>query len=222
LVPFSPRKGDPKISQTVVTAEGYKFAVLHGPQPVARDVSYAAVREGDSITINQAAGEVSHSINPLENRGKVLGVWVRIDPIHGNPQVNWYSRDDLTAIRNARSKSWQFNQDNSPWKTDEEAMMVKTAVKRALKPFAAEAEGLAMMYAEDDAAKPAPDERVEPVVTRDVTERASGVLESALGAIGDPSSDDVVIGGAVDVGTDEQEAAPAEEKPDDQEDRELF
>lgn len=63
-------------------------------------------------------------------------------------------------------------------------MLVKTAVKKALKPFAAEAEGLAMMYAEDETGGPqASDDTEYPAPPRNVTDRAGGVLDSAMGAM---------------------------------------
>lgn len=190
LVPFAPEKNAPKIAQPVVTAEGYIFATKHGPQPVVKDVSYAVVREGDTITIDQAAGEVRHTVNPLVDRGKPLGVWVRVVPLHSRPSVIWYGYADLIAVRNARSISWKYAADRSPWKTDEEAMLMKTAVKKALRPYAAEAEGLSMLYSEDDGgamptglpAGPDP----EP---RDVTDRAGAVLTAALAGMGDPEPD---------------------------------
>jgi recombinational DNA repair protein RecT len=181
LVPFAPQKGAKKLAQPIITAEGYLFAAKHGPQAVIDDATYAAVREGDSIGIDQAKGEVSHQIDPLSERGKVLGVWVRIMPLKGSPQVKWYSRDDLIAVRDKRSLSWRFDQKNSPWATDEEAMMVKTAVKRALKPWAAEAEGLAMLYSDDEEPMPPAQERAE----RDVTDRAGHAVDSMLGVLGE-------------------------------------
>lgn len=220
LVPYSPRKGAPKIAQPVYTAEGYKFAVLHGPQPVAREITHAAVRDGDEISINQATGEVSHSINPIGDRGKVLGVWVRIVPVTGGPQVKWYSRKELIAVRDTRSLSWKFNQQSSPWSTDEEAMMVKTAVKKALKPFAAEAEGLAMMYAEDAAARPAADEDADYTPPpRNVTDRAESVLDAAIDSVGeyDGSVDDSDAE-SVDKDVDNKaDGTPSEDAPEGQE-----
>jgi phage RecT family recombinase len=181
LVPFAPQKGAKKQAQLIITAEGYLFAAKHGPQPVIKDATYAAVRDGDEISIDQAKGSVSHRVNPLADRGEVLGVWVQVQPIGAQPVVKWYTKAELIKVRDERSLSWKFDKSRSPWSTDEEAMLVKTAVKRALKPYAAEAEGLSMLYADDET----PGEAEPPRAERDVTDRASGAIDAMMGSVAD-------------------------------------
>ena len=166
LVPFKD-KSQTKVCELIITADGYKHTAKHGPQPVIRDLQYGVVRDGDKITIDQTEGKVNHVFDPLKPRGKVLGVWGIITQIDGREVACWMSYPDIIKIRDTHSIFWKLYQ-SGPWKDDEEMMCVKTAIKRFLRSYAAEAEGLAQMYAEGN------DEYVPPdPPSREVGERVS-------------------------------------------------
>jgi recombinational DNA repair protein RecT len=166
LVPFKD-KGGTKQAELIITADGYKHTAKHGPQPVIRDLQYGVVRDGDSITIDQTEGKVHHVMDPLKPRGKVLGVWGIITQIDGREVACWMSYGDIIKIRDTHSIKWKYDK-SGPWLDDEEMMCVKTAIKRFLRSYAAEAEGLAQMYAEGN------DEYIPPEPpSREVSERVS-------------------------------------------------
>lgn len=166
--------------QLQLSAQGYLYIAKHGPCPVIKDAQWGIVREGDFVEIDQAAGSVQHKINPLKERGKIIGVWVRIEPLDGAPVISWMSYFDIIKVRDSKSRMYKAKPNASAWATDEEAMCIKTALKRALKPFTAEAEGLAMAYAEEEELNN--DESVdgEEIQQKPVSERISARLDSML------------------------------------------
>lgn len=177
LVPFGNKSNNyAKEAELVPTAEGYRFAAVHGAQPVLRDVVVRPVYEGDDISIDQGKGTVSHKVDPTKERGKMLGVYGILTRLDGGTVVEWLSLNEVHKVRNAHSLAWQKGWDTA-WKSDPEAMAMKTAAKRFLKPYAAEAEGLAMLMATEDV-----DGEDPPASSpRDVTDRTNARLDERLG-----------------------------------------
>jgi len=181
LVPFSNRdNGGKKEAELIPTADGYRFAAVHGPQPVLRDATFRPVYESDEISIDQGRGEVSHKVKPGVERGKILGVYGKLEKLDGSAAVEWVSVDDIIAVRDNHSAAWKNNRPTG-WKSDFEQMALKTAAKRILKPYAAEAEGLSMLLAADEI-----ESDPQPQPPRDVTDRMQTRLDDRLGAIDDP------------------------------------
>jgi phage RecT family recombinase len=174
LVPYKDKNAGTVSAEIIVTADGYKHSAKHGQVPVIRDIRYGVVRSNDKVKIDDAAGEVIHEYDPLSDRGKIAGVWGVIEPVDGGPVARWMSYTDILAIRDTHSTKWKYDK-SGPWRDDEEMMCIKTAAKRFLKPFAAEAEGLAMALSDgDDYDVPPPDS-----TPRNVTERAASHLDAA-------------------------------------------
>lgn len=158
--------------ELIVSAEGYKHSAVHGPGAVLSDCVFRRVYEGEQFSIDFAAGTVSHAYDGKADRGKLLGVYGIMTRTDGAVGVDYMTRIEALQIRDGHSKA--FKAGKGPWKTDEDAMVEKTAAKKFLRKYAAEAEGLAMLFAQDtddqDAYEPPP---------RDVSERMAGRLDKA-------------------------------------------
>ncbi|MFW6312813.1 MAG: recombinase RecT [Spirochaetota bacterium] len=195
LIPFKNKdNGYRPEAEMIVTAEGYRFAACHGSQPVLRDAIFRPVYEGDDVAIDQGKGEVSHRVTPGKERGKLLGVYGKLERPDGSTLVEWVPIEDIHAVRDNHSLAWQKGWDTA-WKTDPEAMAMKTAAKRILKRYAAESEGLAMLMAADAEAELRETAPREP---RDVTDRTTDRLEKRIGGMTPPA---------------EPEPEPEEEQP---------
>jgi phage RecT family recombinase len=158
-------------AELIVSAQGYKHAAIHGNGATLEDIEVSRVYEGDKVRIDKGAATVSHQIDPMAERGKLVGVYAIITKRNGKRLVEYMSKADALRIRDAHSTAYKSGR-SSPWKTDEDAMVEKTAIKAFLRPYAAESEGLAMLYSSEDDAQdwtPPP---------RDVTDRMGAHLEA--------------------------------------------
>jgi phage RecT family recombinase len=160
-------------AELIVSAQGYKHAAIHGQGATLADVEIARVYEGDAVRIDKGAATVAHTIDPMKDRGKLVGVYGIITKRDGKRLVEYMGKADALRIRDAHSAGYKSGRP-SPWKTDEDAMVEKTAAKAFLRPYAAEAEGLAMLYTSEDDVEP---QEWKPA-PRDVSDRMAGHLEA--------------------------------------------
>lgn len=180
-------------AELIVSADGYRHAAIHGPGAVLSSVDISRVYEGDEVRIDKGAGHVSHVINPTKERGKLIGIYGIMTTTDGRKIIDYMSRDEALKIRDGHSIAWKNGK--GPWKTDEEAMIEKTAAKKFLKRFASEAEGLAMIFTEDEEYTPP---------ARDVSERMADHLEEKVARVTRVKPEDVEI--------IEEDPAPATEE----------
>jgi len=157
-------------AELIISAQGYKHAAIHGQGATLQDIEVSRIYEGDQVNIDKGSGTVKHTIDPMKDRGKLVGVYGIITLLSGAKRVEYMAKADALRIRDAHSAGYKSGRP-SPWKTDEDSMIEKTAVKSFLRPYAAEAEGLAMLYTSEDD----PEEYTPP--PRDVSDRMAGVLD---------------------------------------------
>jgi recombination protein RecT len=72
-----------------------------------------------------------HKYNPFSNRGDKIGAYVTVKTPQGDYLTHEMPIEDIYKIR-ARSQSFKGGK-SSPWKTDEDQMILKTVVKQASK-----------------------------------------------------------------------------------------
>ena len=97
--------------------------------------------------------------------------------------VDIMTRGQIEEIRDKHSVSYKSG-GKSPWKTDFDMMAMKTAAKRFLKPYAAESEGLALMYSESETTEEPQDPEQEEAgqeTIDNVIERTSKRLDDIAG-----------------------------------------
>lgn len=166
---FVPYKG---VAELITTADGYKHAAVHGPGAILSNIEVKRVYEGEEVRLDVGAGRVDHIIKPGAARGKLIGVYGKMTRTDGTSEIDYMSKEEALRIRDTHSAQFRGT-GKGPWKDDEDAMIEKTATKKFLRRYAAEAEGLGMLYsadADDGDYAPAPP-------PRDVTERMAGHLE---------------------------------------------
>jgi phage RecT family recombinase len=158
--------------ELIVSAEGYRHAAVHGPGAVLSDCVFRRVYEGEQFSIDFSRAEVKHTYDGKADRGKVVGVYGILTRSDGAVGVDYMTRDEALRIRDGHSAAWKAGR-STPWKTDEDAMIEKTAAKKFLRKYAAESEGLAMLFGQDT--EEAEQEYTPP--PRDVSDRMAGHLE---------------------------------------------
>lgn len=100
----------------IPSADGYRFVVTAGENPIFREVDHGIVRKGDSnFKIDESNGLLEHPINPLEERGEMLGVWVRGLPFDKDlpNKVKFIGKDRILQIRDNHSRMGKQNK--GPW-----------------------------------------------------------------------------------------------------------
>lgn len=157
LVPFAGQ------ASLIIDQRGYKHAACYGPGAVLDDIAIRRVYEGEDFAIDFAANTVRHTYDGKKARGKLVGVYGIITKRGGEQSIDYMTVDEARQVRNAHSIAWKKDGD-TPWKTDEDMMVEKTAAKRFLKPYAASSEGLSMLLSSDD----------EPYTPPDPTPRNNG------------------------------------------------
>jgi len=160
-------------AELIVSTQGYKHAAIHGEGATLADIDISRVYEGDQVKIDKGQAQVSHTIDPMADRGKLVGVYGIITKLDGSKRVEYMSKSDALRIRDAHSAGYKSGRP-SPWKTDEDAMVEKTAAKSFLRPYAAESEGLAMLYTAEDE----PGDYTPP--PRDVSDRMADRLDAKV------------------------------------------
>jgi phage RecT family recombinase len=136
-------------AELIVSAEGYKHTAVHGPGAVLSDCIFRRVYEGEQFAIDFARNEVRHNYDGKTERGKLAGVYGILTRSDGAVVVDYMTRTEALQIRDAHSKAYKGGKPGTPWRTDEDAMIEKTAAKKFLRKYAAEAEGLAMLFGQD-------------------------------------------------------------------------
>lgn len=159
-------------AELIVSAEGYKHAAVHGPGAVLSDCVFRRVYEGEQFSIDFAGAQVKHSYDGKADRGKLIGIYGVLTRADGAVVVDYMTKTEALLIRDAHSRAYKNGK--GPWKTDEDAMIEKTAAKKFLRKYAAEAEGLAMLFGQDT---DEPDTDYTPP-PRDVSERMASHLEA--------------------------------------------
>jgi len=158
-------------AELIVSADGYKHTAIHGPGAVLSDCVFRRVYEGEQFSIDFARAEVKHNYDGKADRGKLVGVYGILTRTDGAVGVDYMTKTEALLIRDGHSKAYRNGK--GPWKTDEDAMIEKTAAKKFLRKFAAEAEGLAMLFGQDG--EDAAEEYTPP--PRDVSERMADRLD---------------------------------------------
>jgi phage RecT family recombinase len=160
--------------ELIVSAEGYRHAAVHGPGAVLTDCVFRRVYDGEQFSVDFARAEVKHTYDGKADRGKLVGVYGILTRQDGAQVVDYMTRTEALQIRDSHSRAYKGGKPGTPWRTDEDAMIEKTAAKKFLRKYAAEAEGLAMLFGQD-VEDPEP---VEPP-PRDVSDRMAGRLDKA-------------------------------------------
>lgn len=166
IVPFK------ESASLIPTAEGYRFICLSDADPILKSFNVRAVYDGEDFSLDYGAGTVRHTYNG-KGRGKLIGVYCQIEDLNGNRHVEYIPREEIEKIRDTHSRYFSAT-GKGPWKDDFDAMCLKTAAKKFLKPYAAMKEGLAMALAVDDG-EPVRDNR--PIQSR-VGDQLDDVLDA--------------------------------------------
>jgi phage RecT family recombinase len=161
--------------ELIVSAEGYKHAAVNGPGAVLSSVDVRRVYEGEAVRIDVGGAKVDHVIDPTKERGKLVGVYGIMVRTDGSRAVDYMTRAEALAIRDSHSSAYRNRK--GPWLSDEDAMIEKTAAKKFLRKYAAEAEGLAMIYGQDSDDVGVVDYQPAP---RDVSDRMAGHLDAKV------------------------------------------
>jgi phage RecT family recombinase len=172
IVPFK------ESAALIPTAEGYRFICLSENDPVLRSFAVRAVYDGEDFSLDYGAGTVRHTYNG-KGRGKLIGVYCQIEELSGVKRVEYIPREEIEKIRDTHSRYFSAT-GKGPWKDDFDAMCMKTAAKKFLKPYAAMKEGLAMALAVDDG---------DPVRdNRPITDRVGDALDGVIDAEFEPET----------------------------------
>jgi len=141
--PIKVKDGWVTIARHDVKAEGYRVVLTGGKQPIFSELSWwvAYEKDIDSITVDEASGEVTIKATICADRGDLVGIIVQArEAVTGKVLARFISRGQIESIRNAHSKTWQKYQKKEltscTWETDFEAMCIKTALKKFTKPWA--------------------------------------------------------------------------------------
>lgn len=200
-------------AELIVSAEGYKHAAIHGPGAVLADVQIVRVYEGEDVKLDAAQGKVlSHVINTANERGKLKGVYGIMTKLDGKSIAEYMTLAEALKIRDNHSGAWKADRP-TPWKSDEDAMVEKTAAKKFLRKYAAESEGLAMLFSQEsdddmvDVTEPPP---------RDIGDRVSAHLDRKAATIAKEAAQDAEVAEEPQAKADSEKdsaAAPEEDKP---------
>ena len=153
-IPFSRKYKDGWVKEAkfMVKKEGYHAMLCGGNKPIFKDLKHGIVyeKEKDNIKINRATGEIDHPACIESDPGKPVGCWVQAKKLDGSLEAEFYPIRLIYNIRDHHSKSYQDFKEkkikSSPWVTDEEAMIEKTAIKKFCKPYAEVCEELSNAY----------------------------------------------------------------------------
>jgi len=171
----------PKAGRAVLmqSAVGLTYIAAHGPGAVLKyPPEVRPVYANDKLKIDAAGGVVTHTFDPLSDRGKLALWYTKLEYIDGRVEIPYVRQEDVELIEK------NYGNMNSPaYKKSLMDMHLKTATKKLLKRPASESEGLAMALADDDAAEMEPVRTVEPSPPRDVSERMADRLDKAADKI---------------------------------------
>lgn len=165
----------------VPTAEGLAFISAHGPGAVLTSIpELVRVYEQDEFRLDKAAATVKHvPANPFGDAGKLAGYYMILHYTDGHTEVQTIARKKVESISEAYSTKTFPSGDAPAWKKSPEEMFDKIAAKQLLKKPSKESEGLAMLMSLDDYDAQEYTPPAEDPPMRDVTERASKILDKA-------------------------------------------
>jgi len=128
LVPFAGR------ASLVIMAQGLITLAYRNPN-ISRIQAFV-VREKDKFDYNPVTNELTHKIDyNLDEfqRGEMKLAYALAEIIRGNKTVTIYAICPKSYIIKCKNTSRSGNSSNSPWKTWEEQMWEKTAIKKLFK-----------------------------------------------------------------------------------------
>lgn len=181
LVPFSPKKGQPRVIQGIIGYQGL-IELIYRAGAVS-SVICEVVKSKDQFTFRPGVDErPQHEVDWFGgDRGNLIGVYAYAIMHNGATSKVVVCGPD--EIDRAKAKSASAHSDYSPWNTSPEAMWMKTAVRQLAKwvPTSAEyrrqqlrdaiavsderarVEGMTLHMAGADLPIPQPDGNVDPV-----------------------------------------------------------
>lgn len=128
LVPFAGK------ASLVIMAQGLITLAYRNPN-ISRIQAFV-VREKDEFDYNPATNELTHKIDynlDESERGDMKLAYALAEIIRGNRTVTIYAICPKSYILKCKNTSRSGNSGNSPWKTWEEQMWEKTAIKKLFK-----------------------------------------------------------------------------------------
>ena len=166
-----------------IKRQGYHALLCGGTKPIFEDLRWGTVYEKDKVSLNRATGEVKHHAF-IGERGKHIGCWVQVIKLNGQKESEFYPLSYINNIRDKHSKTYQKYIDNKvsscAWITDPVPMGEKTAIKAFCSPYADVKDELAnALYSERD------EGFAEPGAERDNESLADGIIDEALGNMGE-------------------------------------
>lgn len=90
-----------------------------------RHINADTILEGELQSTDKLTGEVT--FGPATGPG-VVGYFAHLETLNGFKKTVWASKDQIAGHAKRFSKS--FNSQNTPWKSDFDAMAIKTVIKR--------------------------------------------------------------------------------------------
>ena len=108
---------------------GYKGLIQLAMRTGAyKTINADVVCEGELHEIDKLTGTIS--LNGTKASDKVVGYFAHFETVNGFKKTMFMSADDM--LRYAKKYSKSYNAPNSPWKTETDAMGVKTMLRKLL------------------------------------------------------------------------------------------
>lgn len=118
-----------------------------------KDAWAELVRENDEFGYELGVNPSLYHKPARGDRGALEAAYCVMVMTDGSRRFVVMERDDIYAIRDARSAAWgawlKYKKEG-PWNTDEGEMWKKTVVRRAMKPFQGASPSLTAIFADDD------------------------------------------------------------------------
>jgi len=93
-----------------------------------RYINADVVYEGELLNVDKLTGHIDLSGNKRSD--KVIGYFAHFETLNGFQKTTYITRSD--AEKHAKRFSASYNSANSPWKTDFDAMAIKTCLRKLL------------------------------------------------------------------------------------------
>lgn len=126
VIPYK-QKGEPK-PQFQLGFRGYIQLAMRTGQ--YKYINADAVYEGELVYHDKLTGEIKFGEATSED---VVGYFAHMETINGFRKTIYWSREKVT--KHAQDYSKSYHKDSSPWKTDFEAMAIKTLLKALLSKY---------------------------------------------------------------------------------------
>ena len=127
LVPYKSHGSDVGKAQFQIMARGFVQLALRSGQ--YKTMNAAEVHEGEIISRNRLTGEIDFNPDGKES-GKIVGFLFYFKLINGFEKYTYMTVEECQAHGKRYSKS--YGSDTGKWKTDFNAMALKTVVKQGL------------------------------------------------------------------------------------------